>query len=85
MSDAANWLSSIRTELDNMRTNNVWHDEVIDIATVPKHLILSSQLIVDLKHNPDGTYQKHKCRLVIRGDKWYDVYNMNKYASTVKS
>jgi hypothetical protein len=85
MPDAPDWLCSIRVELDNMRDNNVWHDERVDLSNVPKHLILPSQLIFDLKHNPDGTYQKHKCRLVIRGDKWYDVYNMNKYASTVKS
>jgi hypothetical protein len=35
--------------------------------------------------NPDGTLKKFKCRLVIRGDKWYDIYEMDTYASTVKS
>ena len=35
--------------------------------------------------NPDGSLKKYKCRLVIRGDRWYDVYDMDTYASTVKS
>ena len=35
--------------------------------------------------NPDGPLKKFKCRLVIRGDKWYDIYEMDTYASTVKS
>jgi hypothetical protein len=29
--------------------------------------------------------KKYKCKLVIRGDKWFDIYNMDTYASTVKS
>ena len=42
-------------------------------------------LIYDKQFNPDGSFKKYKCRLAIRGDKWYDIYNMNTYASTVKS
>ena len=42
-------------------------------------------MIYDKQYNPDGSFKKYKCRLVCRGDKWYDIYNMNTYASTVKS
>ena len=42
-------------------------------------------LVYDKQFNPDGTFKKYKARLVIRGDKQTDIYNMNNYASTVKS
>jgi len=85
MSDAKHWYDATDVELENMTVNNVWTNEHIDISNIPKHLLLPSQLIYEKQYHPDGTFKKYKCRLVIRGDKWYDIYNMNKYASTVKS
>jgi len=79
------WSAATQAELDNMYEHDVWETITIPEHEIPKHLILPSQLIYDKQKNPDGTLKKYKCRLVIRGDKWYDVYNMNNYASTVKS
>ena len=68
-----------------MYRNTVWFSDENDEVNIPKNLILPSQLIFEKQFNPDGTLKKHKCRLVIRGDKWFDIYHMDTYASTVKS
>jgi len=78
-------MEATMTELDNMHTNDVWETTTLSEKDIPSHLILPSQLIYDKQLNPDLTLKKYKCRLVIRGDKWYDVYDMQHYASTVKS
>jgi len=65
--------------------NEAWEAVDIDESMIPKQLILPSQLLYEKQYNPDGSLKKYKCRLVIRGDKWYDIYNMDNYASTVKS
>ena len=68
-----------------MMDNDLWFDPSINVKDIPKNLILPSMLIYDKQFYPDGSFKKYKCRLVIRGDKWYDIYHMNTYASTVKS
>ena len=83
--DKDKWIESTDIEFDNMYRNIVWYDDTLDEASIPKNLILPSQLIFEKQYNPDGTLKKYKCRLVIRGDRWYDIYNMDTYASTVKS
>ena len=79
------WIEVTLDELKNMYKNTVWDSETIDENSIPKSLILPSQLLYEIQMNPDGTLKKFKCRLVIRGDKWYDIYEMDTYASTVKS
>ena len=83
--EANQWYNSTTNELNSMTDNHVWYEPNIDIKSIPKNLILPSMLIYDKQYNPDGSFKKYKCRLVIRGDKWYDIYNMDTYASTVKS
>ena len=83
--DASNWISCTKDELGSMYDNSVWDTPTVDIKSIPKNLILPSMLIYDKQYYPDGSFKKYKCRLVCRGDKWYDIYNMNTYASTVKS
>ena len=83
--DANHWYDSTKSELNSMFDNDVWFEPDIDKKIISKNLILPSMLIYDKQYNPDGSFKKYKCRLVIRGDKWFDVYNMNTYASTVKS
>ncbi len=85
MTDAPQWRDATAGEIQNMYDNLVWKLPTCTAAEIPKHLLLPSQLIYEKQYNPDGTFKKYKCRLVIRGDKWHDIYNMNKYASTVKS
>ena len=83
--DKDKWIESTDIEFENMLRNTVWFEDGVDESTVPKNLILPSQLIFEKQFNPDGSLKKYKCRLVIRGDRWYDIYNMDTYASTVKS
>jgi hypothetical protein len=45
-----------------MYRNTVWYDHTVDEASIPKHLILPSQLIFEKEFNPDGTQKKYKCR-----------------------
>ena len=87
MPDANHWYKATDSEVESMYSNNCWHDlpPQFDVSSIPKNLILPSMLIYERQFNPDGSFKKYKCRLVIRGDKWVDVYNMNQYASTVKS
>ena len=75
--DQDKWIESTDVEFENMYINTVWYDETVDESTIPKHLILPSQLVFEKQFNPDGSLKKYKCRLVIRGDKWYDIYNMD--------
>ena len=37
------------------------------------------------KYHPDGTFDKYKCGVIFRGDRWYDLYNSRTYAGTVMS
>ena len=83
--DANHWFNATKNELHSFVDNTVWKLPNVDLKDIPKNLILPSMLIYDKQYNPDGSFKKYKCRLVIRGDKWYDIYNMNTYASTVKS
>ena len=87
MPDSQHWYGATESELNSMYTNNTWHSipPDIDISKIPKKLILPSMLIYEKQYNPDKTFKKYKARLVIRGDKWHDIYDMNTYASTVKS
>ena len=79
------WIQATDDELMSMVEKVVWELPDLPESQIPKNLILPSQLIYDIQRNPDGTLKKFKCRLVIRGDKWYDIYDMQTYASTVKS
>jgi len=79
------WIESTDIEFENMLRNTVWFPDGVDESTIPKNLILPSQLIFEKQFNPDGSLKKYKCRLVIRGDRWFDIYEMDTYASTVKS
>jgi len=79
------WMEATQCELDNMYSHDVWEEIVIPEDQIPKHLILPSQLVYNKQNNHDRSLKKYKCILCIRGDKWYDVYNMYTYASTVNS
>jgi hypothetical protein len=68
------WIQATKDELKSMTDKMVWELPHLPESLIPKNLILPSQLIYDIQRNPDGTLKKFKCRLVIRGDKWYDIY-----------
>ena len=58
---------------------------VLDTTTLNKKDIGLSKVIFSKKYRADGTFEKHKCRIVFRGDRWYGHYHNKTYAGTVMS
>ena len=75
MPDSQSWYNATLTEVKSFHDNNVFKDlpSGTDISTIDPTLILLSMLIYDKQYNPDGTFKKYKARLVITGDKWFDI------------
>ena len=79
------WLQSIIDEINSLKENNTFADIEFDFSTIPKSKIVPSQLVFDIRKNPDGTIKKYKCRLVARGDlQSWDTYN-DTFADTVST
>ena len=55
----------------------------IDWDSIDPLLIGDLMLLFDKKFRPDGTFEKYKCRMVFRGDRWINTDNYPKYASSV--
>ncbi len=78
--------NALNSELESLRTMNVYDfSDILDITTLPQQKIGSSKLIFSKKLHPDGTFDKYKCLLVFRGDRWVDFFNNNTYSGTVRS
>ena len=84
--DKQGYLNALNSELDSLRTMHVYNaSESLDLGNVPQHKIGSSKLVFSKKLHPDGTFDKYKCRLVFRGDRWVDFFNNKTYSGTVRS
>jgi hypothetical protein len=84
--DKQGYLTALQSELDSLRTMNVYgSSNKLNIVNIPQHKIGSSKLIFSKKLHPDGTFDKYKCRLVFRGDRWVDFFNNKTYSGTVRS
>ena len=85
--DKQGYLDALNSELNSLRTMDIYNSsDQLDIASsVPQHKIGSSKLIFSKKLHPDGTFDKYKCRLVFRGDRWVDFFNNKTYSGTVRS
>ena len=46
--------------------------------------LLTVRILFTIKTNPDGSFLKYKVRMVLRGDRWKNLDNIDLYASTVK-
>ena len=46
--------------------------------------LLSVRVIFSIKLHHDGSFNKYKVRMVLRGDKWRNIDNIDLYASTVR-
>ena len=84
MRSPAKWEAPTLSEFDSLISEKSWRVPDIDIKLIPPKDIVPSMLIYSEKFNPDGTHNKDKCRLVIRGDKFYDIYHTDTYSSTVR-
>jgi hypothetical protein len=55
----------------------------IDWATIDPKDIGDLMLIFDKKFKPDGSFDKFKCRMVFRGDRWINKDNLSVYSTGV--
>ena len=46
--------------------------------------LLTVRILFTIKTHPDGSFMKYKVRMVLRGDRWKNLDNIDLYASTVK-
>ena len=79
-------LAALKSEIDSF-----WENDVID--SMPKDFDWSTidpsemgdlMLIFTLKYNPDGSFDKYKCRIVFRGDRWRNVNHLTTYSSSME-
>ena len=56
-----------------------------DPSTLDKALIGDLMILWDAKYHSDGAFDKWKCRIVFRGDRWKNVFNIDTYASSLDS
>ena len=59
--------------------------EVLSSEPIKISGIGMSRCVFTKKYHPDGTFDKYKCRIVFRGDRWYDLYCNKTYAGCVMS
>ncbi len=82
--DKQGYLTALQSELDSLRAMNVYNSsDTLDKINVPHHKIGSSKLIFSKKLHPNGSFDKYKCRLVFRGDRWVDFFNNKTYSGTI--
>jgi hypothetical protein len=72
-------------ELESFVKLGVWKLPDVDIASIPKQLILPSRALFDEVYNADGTFKKHKCRITAGGHKWVNADGIDLYAGTVQA
>lgn len=57
------WEEAMQSEMNSLKKNNTW-----ELAALPKgRKALSNKWIYKIKRNPDGTIERYKARLVIKG------------------
>ena len=84
--DKQGYIQALNSELESLRSMNVYNSsDLLNIDSVPQHKVGSSKLIFSKKLHPDGSFDKYKCRLVFRGDRWVDFFNNKTYSGTVRS
>ena len=84
--DRAGFLDATGTEIKGLCDMRTWDpEETLDAEQMKKSKIGMSRCVFTKKYHPDGTFDKYKCRIVFRGDKWYDLYCNKTYAGCVMS
>jgi hypothetical protein len=78
------WTTALRAEMASLRQAGTFDDSPVPTDIAP-HLLIRSQLVFDIRYNPDGSVRKYKCRLVARGDlqSWDELRST--YAATASS
>ena len=84
--DRAGFLDATAAEIQSLRDMKTWDpQEALDDNQMKTSKIGMSRCVFTKKYHPDGTFDKYKCRIVFRGDKWYDLYDNKTYAGCVMS
>ncbi|KAL0878679.1 hypothetical protein ABMA27_003736 [Loxostege sticticalis] len=61
--DREEWLKAMKNEIESLKENNVW--TLCDLP--PQRKALPYKWIFRIKRNPDGSIEKYKARLVVKG------------------
>lgn len=73
------WIKAMKSEMNSLRENNTW-----DLIQLPKgNKVLPSKWVYKIKTNPDGSTDKYKARLVIKGYKQCKGVDYNETFSPV--
>ena len=84
--DRAGFLAATTAEIKSLRDMETWDPaEELSAEQMKISGIGMSRCVFTKKYHPDGTFDKYKCRIVFRGDRWYDLYCNKTYAGCVMS
>ena len=84
--DRAGFLAATTAEIASLRDMETWDPaEELSAEQMKISGIGMSRCVFTKKYHPDGTFDKYKCRIVFRGDRWYDLYCNKTYAGCVMS
>ena len=77
---------ALNKELQSYVTNGAITASTLTPAAIKAagYQLLSVRIIFSIKLHPDGTFNKYKVRMVLRGDRWQNLANIDLYASTVR-
>ena len=77
--ESSKWINAMRTELSSLRENATWK-----ILDRPKNKnVLSNKWVFCVKHKEDGSIDKYKARLVVRGCEQRDGYDFSEVFAPV--
>ena len=84
--DRAGFLAATTAVIKSLRDMETW-DASEELS--PEQMKISgigmSRCAFTKKYHPHGSLDKRKCRIVFRGDRWYDLYCNKTYAGCVMS
>jgi len=80
--DAIPLLESFLVEWRSWYSNNCVKPLTVDPSSIHPDLIGDLMILWDVKYHSDGSFDKWKCRIVFRGDRWINVHHIPTYASS---
>ena len=73
-SDRAGFIKAKAAEIKSFRDMGTWDPvEVLSEEQMNISKISMSRCVITKKYHPNGIFDKYKCRVVFRGDRWYDL------------
>lgn len=80
--DAIPLLESFLVEWRSWYSNDCVKPLTVDPSSIHPDLIGDLMILWDVKYHSDGSFDKWKCRIVFRGDRWVNVHHIPTYASS---